>query len=420
MDAGGPKHGWARLRHEANELRTFLAHSPDAAELGEANAPPQIQADDGVLRSFYFASFLGPREYNWGSQTVSPKGCERLKNALAAREAVLAALDVTDYEAEKQTALAGAGLRYVRYGSVPPWLGEPRQPRVHDAARNPRHPHFDPDARKVWQAGVGTSSFSKLIQWSFDPVFNEPDFTDGLAAAFHAVTSRVTAAVASDARHETGLEDMIHPKLLASLQDAMGQISGGVSADGGVFHHEIEIVGAPWLSHLTLVCGGQRDMPLSNLSAVVASSNSAMDGGAHVLVTRRLEEDLRDGDSVDLERVMAGGFGDSAVELARRAVDVSGAMLRVCVNYETREFLASKDGRTGEWTKASFEPWRQMTRQWVFESPFFEAGGDLAEPDWRVVDMDGLLNGNANWDRLLQRQRAAQRQQRGSSASYDK
>lgn len=229
IDAGGPKHGWTRLRNEANELRAFLACSPNVVELGQTNAPQRVQADvdgeEGVLRSFYFARFLGPREYDWGALTVSPRGRERLKDALAAREAVLAALDVTDYEVEKQTALAGAGLRYVRYGSVPPWLAEPRQPLVQNAARNPGHPHFDPDAREVWQAGVGTSFFSKLVQWSFDPVFKEPDFTDGLAAAFHAVTSRVTAAVAGGAQHYMDLEDMIHPKLLASLQDAVGQVS---------------------------------------------------------------------------------------------------------------------------------------------------------------------------------------------------
>jgi hypothetical protein len=187
----------------------------------------------------------------------------------------------------------------------------------------------------------------------------------------------------------------------------------GVASDGGFFHHEIEIVGAPWVSHLTLVCGGQRDMPLSSLSAIIASSDSAMDGGAHVLVTRALEEHLRDDPSVDLEGVLTGGFGDSAVEIARRAVDEGGAMLRVCVNYETREFLVSKDGETGDWSKASFEPWRQTTRQWVFESPFFEAGGELAEPDWRIVDMDGFLKGNASWDHLLERQR----QQQGSTTA---
>jgi hypothetical protein len=239
MNSGGPRLGWERLRFEAKELRAFLAHAPAAGEgegegevEGEGGGPAGKRRgrDDndsgGMLRSFYFANFLGPREYHWDTHTVSPEGRRRLEHALAAREVVLEALDSTDYEVQKQSALAGAGLRYVRYGSVPPWLAERQGPVVQDAVRNPRHPFFDPDSRTVRQAGFGTSGFSKLVQWSFDPIFNEPDFTDGLAAAFHAVTSRLGAIIeGGGVRGDDGLERMIHPKLLAGLEDIVtGQV----------------------------------------------------------------------------------------------------------------------------------------------------------------------------------------------------
>lgn len=156
-------------------------------------------------------------------------------------------------------------------------------------------------------------------------------------------------------------------------------------------------------------------MTLSTISTVIASSDSVMAGGTHVLVSRALQGELEEEEALDLKHALIGGFGDSALELARRAVNGSGAMLYVCVNYETREFLASKNALTGEWCKASFEPWRQSTRQWVFESPLLEPGGDLSEPEWRIVDMDGLLDGNAAWDHMIERQR----QGRQGSSSVD-
>ena len=76
-------------------------------------------------------------------------------------------------------------------------------------------------------------------------------------------------------------------------------------------------MGAPWLSHLTLVCGGRRDMPLSTISTVIASSDSVMAGGTHVLVSRALQGELEEDEALDLKHALIGGFGDSALELAR-------------------------------------------------------------------------------------------------------
>ena len=255
INTGGPRNGWERLRYETHQLREFLFDSQSSGNGSNHTSSKRTNTtrfeavpgesdnnDDGrELRSFYFANFLGPHDFNWETLTVSAGGRKRLKKALAAREAVIGALDMTDFEMEKRAAISGAGLRYVRYGNVPPWLIEPRYILdMKKKARNPNHPFFNPDARKYYSPGVGTSLFSKLVQWSLEPVFHEPDFSDGLATAFYAVMNRSTATLTAETSIDTAdqktahcngfeldpeLKDMLHPKLFNSLHDAIsGQV----------------------------------------------------------------------------------------------------------------------------------------------------------------------------------------------------
>jgi hypothetical protein len=107
---------------------------------------------------------------------------------------------------------------------------------------------------------------------------------------------------------------------------------------------------------------------------------------------------------------------------ARDAASERGAVVYAVVNFETREFLAARkgSGRRGRWVEASFSPWTSTKRQWVFESPLLQPASaarfneeaddqagttatlEAAAPDWRLVDMDGVLEGNwLAWKHLL-------------------
>ena len=120
---------------------------------------------------------------------------------------------------------------------------------------------------------------------------------------------------------------------------------------------------------------------------------------------------------------------------AHAAVALRGATVYATVDLDTREFLAARRGQgpTARWAPASFTPWAPATRQWVLVSPLWAPTCDeelgraapqasqgeglqpglgfnssaepattgaswwpqAAQPEWQVVDMDGVLGSHA-------------------------
>ena len=417
--------GFDRVRHEAALLKEFLGTGASA-----------------TLESAHFAQLLG-RPYHVsavGSGDVTDGERRLLQRFLEAREAVLTAA-----LAQENTI-------------TPAW----RAPR----GSNPLHAFWDPSRRRPAAAsGAAAQALSHLVRWSCDrPTFREPDFTDGLAGAFHAVCRRTTASLGSGEPLDEALRPMLHPRLFENLDaftsrglPGCGEGSGGEG--GGFFHHEAELVGLPFVSHLTVVLGahkaneppllGARGQSLEALRAPAGpaclSTAAVRDGGFVTLVDSRSPCAVTGGGGACLEAfaskvhslaakahsegvgpraatvaaasALAGGLRAvqsalGAVAAAQEAVAKRGAMVYCFVNYDTREFLAARahSGRRSRWATGSFEPWAAATRQWVFESPLLlpKHNGDgeavyvAAEPDWRLVDVDGALGGNFFGAHLLE------------------
>jgi len=425
-----PKQGFARLRSEVGQLRDFL---------------------DGwrpALDSAHFAALLGRPMH--ASQlllsALTPGERAVLLKALSAREAVLNAL-----------------------GKEYDYAPETRAPR----ARNPRHALFDPEERGAVRrpATLGHACLSKLVQWGFDKsTFNEPDFTDGLAGAVQAVLRSTSLHLSLDLQGLAQAKDpefrdplkgselaaMADPRLLADLKNSLGPTMRAVASGGGLFHHEVELVGVPWVSHVTVVAGGNPPKTSSRAHAsglggggrgeAATTANHVLQGALVSLLT------ASDGAPPKAPAAQSGATGRDSALLAslvsaKAALEARGAMCYAVVNFETREFLACRHwphGPTARWADASFLPWRPALRQWVFETPLVEglAGGRAAAdapgrvsgalggggeaagahapansgawwrpsswiqarpapPEWQLVDVDGALADNALWDTLL-------------------
>jgi len=260
------------------------------------------------------------------------------------------------------------------------------------------HPYWNAQARHHRVATPAAWLFSRLMMYSFDWSFRQPEFSGGLIAAFYAITARLDEHTAGHAVHlasagqpqETPvtsrmslnheLRAMLEPGLFQNMQSAVTSQLGKFYASGGYVHHEVELVGFPEVANFCFVLGGQRETPMSTIQDIVTTQPSPLDGGLVFL--------LPHGES----------FGQgltSDVGVVSKLLSEHGAMAKVVVNFATREFLAVRDG-AGQWSDVSFQGWQPRQRQWVFESPLIR-NSDLVEPEWRLSDMDGLLDGNAFW-----------------------
>jgi len=255
------------------------------------------------------------------------------------------------------------------------------------------HPYWNSAGRKVAQVSLSCQFMSRLLLYSFDSFFRLPEFLNGVNTAFYAVTSRVEeltalsgkAAGTAQQAHTLNeeLRSMLDPSLFENIESAAHQQITPFLEAGGSVHHEIEVVGLPTVSHLCVVMGGLRESevsPATYRAITYEASVSPLDGGFVVLVPH------------------SHNFGQglsSSFSTLHQGVQERGATMKVVINFDTREFLAVRDAE-GTWSTSSFEPWQRRTRQWVFESPLVKEGS-FVHPEWRVVDMDGILDGNAFW-----------------------
>ena len=53
---------------------------------------------------------------------------------------------------------------------------------------------------------------------------------------------------------------------------------------------------------------------------------------------------------------------------------------------------------TRVWEGSRAEWLAPRRRQWIFETPVMR-GGEHVEPEWRIVDMDGIARGGVYWER---------------------
>eukprot|EP00613_Pedinella_sp_CCMP2098_P046873 CAMPEP_0171850216 /NCGR_PEP_ID=MMETSP0992-20121227/20171_1 /TAXON_ID=483369 /ORGANISM="non described non described, Strain CCMP2098" /LENGTH=455 /DNA_ID=CAMNT_0012469637 /DNA_START=106 /DNA_END=1473 /DNA_ORIENTATION=+ len=415
-----PLEGFNRLESEIKQLRRFLQAESSSSKLSAS------------LESVHFAALLGRPMHatNIDASDVSPKDVQLLNRALLAREEVLAML-----------------------GNESSFPVESQVPR---AANPPQHSLFDGAVRMPMREPSPLSyACGKALQWWFDAShFREPDFTDGLAAAFHAVVRRTSMSLSQNAAGgaclpiDPELADMVEPKLLGQFQGAAATAVAETIGDDrrGFFHHEVELVSMPTVSHLCVVFGAQRDTPLRAIQKAIrigypdpssssspqpiaistapapAAANAAA-AAADAPANQKLSAMpppppfspvLEGGVLALLPHGMATprqGSLAAVLQTAHAVAKERGGLVYAVVNFETREFLAARQGsgRRGRWVSASFSPWTKTTRQWVFESPLLEAASTqdsdassgVAAPDWRVVDMDGLLGGNASWQHIL-------------------
>uniref|UniRef100_A0A7S2RAT7 Uncharacterized protein n=1 Tax=Rhizochromulina marina TaxID=1034831 RepID=A0A7S2RAT7_9STRA len=255
------------------------------------------------------------------------------------------------------------------------------------------HPYWNSAARRHCAATPASWLFTRLMMYCFDWSFQQPEFSGGLTAAFYAVTSRLdehTAGCSAIPGHQAPgsrnmalnkeLRAMLEPGLFGNLQSALTSQLGEFYDSGGVVHHEIELTKFPEVSNFCFVLGGQRETPMSTVEDIVATQPSPLDGGLVFL----LPPGQRFGQGLT-----------SDLDLVSKLLSEQGAMAKVVVNFHTREFLAVRDG-DGVWSDVSFQGWQPRKRQWVFESPLIR-NSELIEPEWRLSDMDGLLDGNAFW-----------------------
>lgn len=245
---------------------------------------------------------------------------------------------------------------------------------------------------------MGSWLFSRLLLYSFDWSFRQPEFSGGLTAAFYAVTTRLdehtagyenplsltgTGSEPSSGRRmalNDELRAMLEPRLFQNLQSAVTNQLGDLYNSGGFVHHEVELAEFPTVSNVCFVMGGQRETPMSMIQDIITTGSSPLDGGLVFL----LPHGQRFGEGIS-----------SDLGVVNKLLSEQGAMAKVVVNFATREFIAVRD-ENGKWSDESFMGWQPRERQWVFESPLIR-NSELIEPEWRLSDMDGLLDGNAFW-----------------------